>query len=302
MALVSANLPLATAEPIVPTYVFGIADNNQIWQIDPVPGQQSASSTFSTGLTGLSNAAAFDRGRDQMFFLSNSNDLYMWNKPLGGSPSTFQEIATSANLGISSSLVFNASYYSNAFWFFKEATNELVKASLSYSGSAAGTVPTFTGTTSYTTTGPSPATANGFGDIAINGNTGILYAATSTGLFYTLDLSAPTTSYTEIKGVGSNISLQLAFNQDYSVLYGQNYTTGEWYSVDETTGNLTDLNYSTIVPGTSGGFRDLAGSSPIPAVPEIDPASFGSAIAMLIGCFGLREKRAMQRLARLTHG
>ncbi|NQW46139.1 MAG: hypothetical protein HQ464_00055, partial [Planctomycetes bacterium] len=176
MALVSANLPLASADPIVPSYVFGIADNNQIWQIDPAPGQQSSQDAFNTNLTGLSNAVAFDRGRDQLFFLDSINDLYVWNKPLGASAATIQVITTSGSLGISSNSVFNASYHNNAFWFFKEATNELVKASLSYSGTAVGTVPTFTGTTSYTTTGPSPASANGFGDIAINANTGILYA------------------------------------------------------------------------------------------------------------------------------
>ena len=294
----------AAASSIVPSYTYGIADDNQIWQIDPVPGHQSFESTYNTGLTGQSNAVAFDRGRDQLLFLDVSNNLYLWNKPLGGSPSAFQQITTSGSLGISSSLVYNASYYDDGFWFFKEATNELVKASLSYSGTTVGTVPTFSGTTSYTLTGPTPSTANGFGDIAINANTGMLYAATSTGLFYSVDLSSPTTSYNEIKGIGSNISLQLSFNADYSVLYGHNYTSGAWYMVDPATGNLTDLNYATIVPGTGHGFRDLGGSSIIDVtpVPEIDAGLFGSAIAMLLGAFGLLERRIQRRLTRLSHG
>ena len=294
----------AAATSIVPSYIYGIADDNQIWQINPIPGQQSFESTYNTGLSGQSNAVAFDRGRDQLLFLDVSNNLYLWNKPLGGSPSAFQQITTSGSLGISSSLVYNASYYNDGFWFFKEATNELVKASLSYSGTAVGTVPTFSGTTSYTLTGPTPASDNGFGDIAINRNTGMLYAATSTGYFYSVDLSDPTSTYTQIKGLAGNISLQLSFNEDYSILYGHNYSSGAWYTVDVTTGNLTDLNYTTIVPGTSAGFRDLGGASAIDVtpVPEIDPSSFGSAIAMLLGAFGLLERRSQRRLTCLSHG
>ena len=282
-----------------PSYIYGIADDNQIWQINPVPGQQSFASTFNTGLTGQSNAVAFDRGRDQLLFLDVSNNLYLWNKPLGGSPSEFQQITTSSSLGINSSLVYNASYYNNGFWFFKEATNELVKASLSYSGTSVGTVPTFSGTTSYTLTGPTPASDNGFGDIAINVNTGFLYAATSTGLFYSVDLSSPTTTYNEIKAVGSNPSLQLSFNSDYSILYGHNYASGKWYEVNVLTGNTTDLNYTTIVPGTAAGFRDLGGASVVSVipVPEIDPSSFGSVIALLLGAFGLIERRRLARVA-----
>ena len=298
LLLVSATFRPAVATQI-PSYIYGIADDNQIWQINPIPGQQSFESTYNTGLTGQSNAVAFDRGRDQLLFLDVSNNLYLWNKPLGGSPSEFQQITTSSSLGISSSLVYNASYYNDGFWFFKEATNELVKASLSYSGTAPGTVPTFTTTTSYTLTGPTPASANGFGDIAINVNTGILYAATSTGLFYSVNLASPTTTYNEIKGVGGNISLQLSFNEDYSVLYGHNYGSGAWYTVDVATGNLTDLNYTTIVPGTSAGFRDLGGASAIDvtAVPEIDLGSFGSVIALLLGSLGLIERRRLARVA-----
>lgn len=302
LLMVSAALRPAAANPTLPSYTYGIADDNQIWQIDPVPGHQSFESTYNTGLTGQSNAVAFDRGRDQLLFLDVTNNLYLWNKPLGGSPAAFQQIASGSSLGIASSLVYNASYYNDGFWFFKEATNELVKASLSYSGTAVGTVPTFSGTTSYTLTGPTPASDNGFGDIAINANTGILYAATSTGLFYSVDLSDPTTTYNEIKGVGGNISLQLAFNSDFSVLYGHNYGSGAWYTVDLATGNLTDLNYATIVPGTGHGFRDLGGSSIIDVtpVPEIDLGSFGSAIALLLGSLGWLERRSLRRLACMT--
>jgi hypothetical protein len=301
LVLSCAAVQPAAASSIVPSYIYGIADDNQIWQINPIPGQQSFESTYNTGLTGQSNAVAFDRGRDQLLFLDVSNNLYLWNKPLGGSPAAFQQITTSGSLGISSSLVYNASYYNDGFWFFKEGTNQLVKASLTYSGTAVGTVPTFSGTTPYTVAGAPNDVNNGFGDIAINVNTGILYAATSSGLFYSVDLSDPSSTYTQIKGLGGNISLQLSFNEDYSILYGHNYASGAWYTVDLATGNLTDLGYTTIVPGTSAGFRDLGGASAVDvtpsSVPEIDPGSFASAFALLAGALAWLERRRLSAIA-----
>ena len=292
----AANRPVS-ADSIVPTYIYGIGDANRIWQTDPVPGQQSFEMSYNTGISGTSNAVAFDRSREQLLFLSQTNDLYVWNKSLGQAPGAFQMVTTGSALGISGIPVFNAAYYQNSFWFFKEGTNELVKATLDYT---TPTLPSLSGTTSWTTSGPTPSNSNGFGDIAINENAGILYAATSTGLFYSLDLSAPSnpTSYNEILPYGTNISLQIAFDQDYSVLYGHNYTSGEWYSINTTTGIPTDLNYATIVPGTGHGFRDLGGASTISAaVPEIDAASFGSVMALLMGSLGWLERRRL-RFAR----
>ena len=308
--MVSGAFRHAAANSIVPSYIYGIDDQNDIWQVDPIPGQQSAESTFSTGLSGNPNAVAFDRGRDQLFFLgglnvNETNDLYMWNKPLGSGPGAFQLITTSGNLGISSTAVYNAAYYNDAFWFFKEGTNQLVKASLSYSGTSVGTVPTFSSTTTYTVAGAPNDSTNGFGDIAINADTGMLYAATSSGLFYSVNLlTDPAAGYSSIKA-GGNISLQISFNEDYSVLYGHNYNTAAWYTVDVRTGDVTDLGFATPANGVSGvGFRDLGGASAIDVtpVPEIDLGSFGSAIALLLSALGLLERRSLRRLAGLAHG
>ena len=74
--------------------------------------------------------------------------------------------------------------------------------------------------------------------------------------------------------------------------------------MDVATGDLTDLNYATLVPGTDRGFRDLGGASAIDVtpVPEIDLGSFGSVIALLLGAFGLLERRRLARVAGLAHG
>lgn len=269
----------ADAQGIDPSYIYGIADNNDIYQVNPVPGQQSFSSVYNTGRTGQSNAFAFDRDRDQMFFINPSgtfestpytNGLFLWNKPAG----TFSLLATSgSSYGVVGSIPANAAYEDNAFWFFNEGTLDLVKASLAYSGTGPGAVPTgVSGVTTFTmNSGTSlTATQNRFGDIAINVDANVLYGYTSQaqgGRFYSLDLANPTSpaSFTMISG-SSAIGLQLSFNEDYTKLYGHNYNDGKWYEISTADGSLTDLNFITTTNGTTG-FRDLGGAS-IVSVPE----------------------------------
>jgi len=277
--VVVLRLQAADAQGVDPSYIYGIADNNDIYQINPVPGQQSFSSVYNTGRTGQSNAFAFDRDRDQMFFINPSgtfnstsytNGLFLWNKPAG----TFSLLATTgSSYGVVGSIPANAAYEDNAFWFFNEGTLDLVKASLAYSGTGAGAVPTgVSGFTTFTmNTGTSlTATQNRFGDIAINVDANVLYGYTSQaqgGRFYSLDLANPTSpaSFTMISG-SSAIGLQLSFNEDYTKLYGHNYNDGKWYEVSTEDGSLIDLNFITTTNGTTG-FRDLGGAS-IVSVPE----------------------------------
>lgn len=300
----------AAADPIVPSFIYGIGDNNQIWEIDPVG--QTSKSVFHTGLTGQSNAFAFDTVRDQMFFVDANNDLYYWNHD-----TTIARVATAAQLGVASATQpWNAAYYADAFWFFNTESDQFNKVSLTYSGVGSST-PGFGSLTTYNITGipynTTPGDRNRFGDIAIIANgpdAGMLYAATAwptntDGLFYSLNLNTLTTtgSATVIKGAGvpdgsGNPNLQLSFNSDYSTLYGQDYNGAKWYTVDLATGNLSEIvGFTTYTSGTFG-FRDLGGASLSSVqVPEIDPGMFGSAIAMLLGALGLVERRMLRRLA-----
>jgi hypothetical protein len=291
------------ADPITPRFIYGIDDANDIYQIDPTPGQQSFNGVYNTGLTAQSNAFAFDRVRDQMFFINvgtgSANDLWLWNKPVG----TFTQIATGSALGVSGTTIpANAAYYDDAFWFFKERTNNLVKASLLYGGTAAGTVPTL-GTVETFTITPAPTLGtvgsgtnsgirNAFGDIAINPS-GTLYAYTAGGQggnFYSLDLTTASggtvggfaliSSGTVVSGT-TPIGLQISFNEDYSVLHGHNYDDGRWYEVNTATGSLTDLDFVTVTGTNNRGFRDIGGAS-ISFVPEPSAlALMGSAAAAL---------------------
>ena len=269
------------------SYIYGIDDANFVWEVDPAG--KTYTRELSTGLTGQSNAFAYDTGRDDMYFLSSAKDLYYWNHG-----STFTKLANAAALGLSSvTQPANAAYYADAYWFFNEGTNTLNKAALSYAGNAPTAVASVT---SYAISGiPGTLTSsNTFGDIAINGNSGVLYAATVSGLFYSVDLgalSAGAGAASVIKAAGSNPSLQIAFSSDYATLYATNYAGGQWYTMDVPSGNLTAIvGLQTKLDGTNG-FRDLGGSS-ISPVPE--PSTW-ALLAVATGLIGVQRWRGVGR-------
>jgi len=259
---------VSTALHAMETIIYGIDDSSRIVQMTlSQNGNQfsgSIQSILATGLTGEQNAFAYDTVRDQMFFVSSAapgagfspKSLYLWDR--GSSVSL---LADSTQIGVAGGIPANAVFYSNAFWFFDENdTDDLVRVNLSYSGG----LPSFSSTQRYGITGyPNSST---YGDIAIDKNTGILYGATSQGLFFSLDVSVATPGgYTQIKASGTgNPSLQLAFSPDYATLFGQSYTDGKWYTIDKATGNVTDIN---VTSPAEFRLRDLGGSSITP-VPE----------------------------------
>ena len=269
------------------SYIYGIDDNNYVWEVDPAG--KTYTRELNTGLTGLSNAFAYDTARDDMYFLSSGKELYYWNHG-----STFTKLSTAATLGLSSvTQPANAAYYSDAYWFFNEGANTLNKASLNYVNNVPTSVASLA---TYAISGiPGSIFSNNlFGDIAINGNTGLLYAATTTGLFYSVDLGALSGgagAATVIKAAGSNPSLQIAFSSDYATLYATNYAGGQWYTMDVASGNVTSIpGFQTQLNG-SNGFRDLGGSS-ISPVPE--PSTW-ALMAVATGLIAVRRWRGAGR-------
>lgn len=140
-------------------------------------------------------------------------------------------------------------------------TNVLVKLSLTYNTG----VPSVSAKNTYSvgsmnlpsvgTVGPN---TNTFGDIAINNNTGTLYASTSRGRFYSVNLTSPTTGFTEIVASPGNdrtVGLQLVYNNSTNVLYGHNHKSGDWYTINTSTGAKTPLDLNTSL------FRDIAGNT-----------------------------------------
>jgi len=293
LAVVVAAMSTA---PAFGAFIYGIDDNNNIHEVNT--DTQSSTTVYTNGTipAGVSNAFAYDTARDQFFFIDSNNDLQFWTRV--GNPST---LVSAATLGLNPSdpaeQPQNAAYYNNAYWFFYEGTNTLNRVSFTYAGGLPTTpvVDDFNLSQAAGGTGPASWT-NTFGDIAINTTTGILYGATQSGVFFSVDLNGTPTTATSISQ--GNPSLQLSFNDDYSILYGQAFTGGQWYTVNTTTGAATSIPGFAITFGGTDGLRDLGGAASTSAVvPEIDPASFGSAFAMLLGVLALIERRSLRRLS-----
>lgn len=256
----------ASAAPVVPAYIYGIDNDNDIYEVDPV----SKTSTLVLAQAtegGLSNSLAFDTGREELFFIGPDFKLKYWTKASG---TTVADVGTSPIVSTDPN---NASFYNDAYWYFDFNSNVLNKVSLSYSGTGVNAVPSISGTQAWNIAGmnlPNPGTGantNTFGDIAINATTGILYASTARGRFYSVDLNGdPTNTFTELSPslseTDNTLGLQLAFNTNYSVLYGHSYETGAWYEVS-LTGTRISLDYSTLTAGGKG-FRDLGGAAVVP--------------------------------------
>ena len=291
--------------------IYGVAVDNNIYYIDPA-AQSITYVAPSLSTFVKANGFATDRGRNQLLYFGSNGDLYYYDIPSGGSGT----VAAASVFGNTDEFPpEDAAYYNGAFWYIgkggrvEDFDNKLYKAELTYRGG----VPSFSGTpVAYQLTASGSSTGMAFGDIAINPNTNMLYGSTtpvSGGLFFSLDmtsLSTPAASYpVTVIDSGKLVGLQLAFNGDYSVLYGQQYqfnpinpadpalTSGLWYTVDISNGNYNLAGFST-----APGMRDLAGFGTV--VPEIDPNLLGSAVALVAGSLALLERRSRRDSQRVA--
>ena len=215
-----------TAHAQVPSYIYGINDNNELAEVDMV--SKTTRIVYTTSLTGVSNAFAYDNARNHFIFLDNSKTLFYWDRG-----SDLRQVATSSQIGSPTTLPANAAYYNNAYWFFNEGTHTLNKVSLTYTSGQ----PTFSSLTQYGITNSSLTEANNrFGDIVINA-AGKMYAMTAAGpggVFYSIDLTTlvatltPTSlqnvatliSATTIDPENSNvIGLQIGFNSNQTAMF-----------------------------------------------------------------------------------
>lgn len=264
--------------PVGGTYIYGIADNQVIYETDvtnqEVSGVYNALADIGTG---LANAFAYDTSRNQFFFLTSKNQLAYW--PRTGS---VQTIATAAEMGLAGKIQpADAVYYDNAFWFVENTATsvdkqKLVKVELDYDASG---VPSFGRRHTYhidikDAAGNPVKVYDMFGDIAVDGG-GNMYFATSpypgqstSGAFYKLDLNTlgpagGTGTATMIKPPSKgNISLQLSFSCDFKTLWGHDYNTADWYTIDTATGDITKVFRGTLPnSGKTTGLRDLGGAA-----------------------------------------
>lgn len=274
VSLAAAWLPQAARA----SFIYGIADDNVLDEINTV--SQADQPVFNTGLTGLSNAFAYDTARQQFWFVDSARTLRLWN----GSSSLIT-VAPASTIGTTQPA--NAAYFNNSFWYFSDATATLNRIPLTYTNPL---VPTAGSKQSFSIAGITPS-SNTFGDIAID-STGLLFGATTGGQFFSLNLANPTSTYTLIKASG-NPSLQLSFSADFSQLFAQNFAGGQWYTVDRASGDLTLIpGFLTPIVGTTA-LRDLGGASaqPLPGpLPVPNPLPLAGAALALAWSRRLRRR------------
>lgn len=275
-AVLAALVPAPAKASTVQTVIFGVGENQNIYAIDPDTGAVTGTtSTASLSLTGsFANAFALDRDKSQIYFMGDStvtgsNNLYYWDQP----SNTLGLAATAAQLGVSA-MQRNASFYAGKYWWIGLSDNKLYNAAFNYVGGLPSGVLS-TGT--FTISGITGTAAMNPNDIAINPLTQTLYGSETItingggGEFFSIDLAnlgAPlpyTKLYDQPVVSGTQVGVQLAFNDDYSTLYAQNFVTGEWYIASTGTGG-TFTSTGGVTTNPNFRMRDLAGG--VQAVPE----------------------------------
>ena len=258
----------ASIAAAAPVNIYGIDNNNTIWEIDPIA--RTFVDVNQTALPGsqVSNSMAYDTDRDEFMFTYNATfggvgpSIRFWDRATTGQQSV-PAVATFGQAGITGDPA-NAAYYDNAFWYMAPNAPVLHRVSFTYVNDH----PTSPVDTAYRLDAAAGYVnplypASSYGDIAIDVPNGVLYGDTVGGLFYSIDLKQLGVPGAQIyrqiaTGLGS---LQLSFNGDYSTLFAQTYDTGDWFTLDGNSGAKVALGFSTLVPGTGKGFRDLGGAA-----------------------------------------
>jgi len=279
--LIAGGLRPAAADSLPPTLIYGIASDNNIYSVDPGTGAIiDTISTASLGLSGtLANAFALNRARAQVYFLGTDKNLYFWDRPSGA----LGQVATAAQLGISeTSMPRNATFFEDRFWFIIANDNQLRSASLSY---GPGGLPT--GVALQPPLGITGV--SGFldpDDIAYDDVTRMLYGSdlpAATNTFFQIDMTSLVGDrpYTSLYSQPGGIGVQLAFDNDYSTLFGANFVTGQWYTVDTTLGGTFNVTGGAVTPDPYR-MRDLAGG--LAPVPEPGALELAGCAVFTTGC------------------
>jgi hypothetical protein len=285
--LVALTLTLASPAArgaTIGSLLYGIDDAGSIYEINPA--EQSSTLVKTGASTSLANSLAYDGAREQLLFVNKDLDLQFWDRTSGSVTSLGNPLSLTADPG-------NAAYYQDAYWYFDTNSTVLHKASLTY----AGNTPSVDSISSFSIAGMAATgdNTNTFGDIAIDTAQGILYASTSRGRFYSIDLADPENSFTQIAaslGSDRSVGLQLSFSADNNTLYGHRYADGTWYTINPATGAATEIAGFITIPAGGVGFRDLGGAA---AVPE--PSTLALAGIGLVGGLAHQVRRRRLRTA-----
>jgi hypothetical protein len=267
--------------PAKAEFIYGAGLDGNLYEINIQARTTSfLAPTGFTGIggTGIANGLANERTRNNLFFFDPNSNLRVLRQ---GQTTAAQVVATATQLGIPTTGIVqpqNAAFFNGDYWYFTRQSNVLNRVSFTYTGNT----PVFNAIQSFTlanvpnTDVGGNINLNNFGDIAITSG-GLLFAATSDsadGRFFSLNLAtlnqtAINNSYTQLDaslGIGN---IQIAFNPNFSTLYGINGNNGNWVTVNTTNGTTTNFSptFVTNTPGDTRGFADLSDSATLVRIP-----------------------------------
>jgi hypothetical protein len=282
---------LLSAPATAASYFYAVGSNNHIYEVSDTGAQRDVRDL--SGLVGATmvNGAAFDAGRSQFFFAvpgATQGSLWYWDQATNATPVSLGLLPTARPD--------NAAYWDGAYWYIEQGTNNLYKITLNYASGTPTGVGSLAGVASTATLNHTPTLSGGdlfFGDIAIktlSGTSATLFGATANGnQFFSVNLASGALSGSLNTSLISTVGIapgpigvdkmQLSFDSLGSTLYGHTYaspgqTSGQWYTVNTSTGELTALAFNSLTAGTSNGFQDIGGASATAtpsAVPERGP-------------------------------
>jgi len=290
LGVLAALLPSIARANAPATAIYGIASDNNIYGMDPFTGQTIETiSTASLSLTGSqANAFALNRDRSQVYFLSSDKNLFFWDRPSGA----LGQVATAADLGLTTApLPRNATFFSDRFWYIDSGDNLLRSAVITYgtnglpSGASLQTPLSVTGVTG--TLNPN--------DLAYSPLTQKIYGSDlsgATNTFFEIDMSSLSGSrpYTSLFTQPAGVGVQLAYDSEFSVLYGENFETGQWYTVDTFSGGTYNAISGAVTPAAFR-MRDLAGG----LVPVPEPGTLALCASGLALGAGMTFRRRRMR-------
>lgn len=343
-ALLSAALiPCAFAQPAsaAGAYMYGIDGTGKLIEYNPqlnVTTRVKDLTAILPGVTG--NGTAYDATASRVWFLDNQSNLRYYDR----GASTVPVVATASNfqslLGLGSTTVgqfANAAYFDGDYWFIYPGTTanptaRLARLSLT---NPSGANPSYdaAGSRTYNLNFDGTGTSNNlnlrtYGDIAIHSNgrltagtarqnfDGSSVASSTRSIVFSMDLagrdtpgvtSLAATTLNVLSGSRQPSSLQLAWDADYTNLYGvanalvsddgttvTTNSTGVWYTINPTTGALTS------VPGYSTArtqINDLGGSA-ISSDPFRDPDPVPGPLPLLGAAAAFGWSRRLRRRAK----
>ena len=234
-----SNPPCGTA------MVFGVErGTGDLYEIDPTAGTAYRLADIADPIpsnVNSPNGLAYDADAGRLYFsvgeeASATSDLYFWD----GTATVF---AGSVNGQAGGAAMLDGEYY-----FVRNGTDDLISVAFDAGGSVAAEVPIhlgFAGTDTFR-----------FGDIAISPDGATLFGSTlqsgsTPPTFFSLDLASGTC--TPIS-TATGVKLQIAYGDD-GVVYGTSTGTGEFFTIDPTTGGTAAIGTPT---GAIDGFTDLA--------------------------------------------